>query len=320
EFAHRFLYLEKYEPYFPRRFVAILLDAKELAQQITLMSCHVFSQIQPREFFQKAWKQESSKWIHAPNICKFIEQYNTEVRWVQYTLLTEHKATRRCRFLLRFIDIALHCQKIRNFNTLAAIHSALTMNVIANLPWNQLNRCETKKYEDFRNLFDNWKKTEFFDQQEKAPSPAIPYLALFCKQFFRIEELEEYILPDQSINYNKLLHLADRAERFRSYSRQKYSFHKKFDYQALLFKEWALLEKITDDNLYKMSKELRKKIKYFIFIFSRCFFCVFMLYKVSQVLYFRKVKWIFTHMQMFGCFFVSLFFSLSVLFFLCCRF
>ncbi|ETO27732.1 hypothetical protein RFI_09401 [Reticulomyxa filosa] len=151
-----------------------------------------------------------------------------------------------------------HCQEIRNFNSLAAIHSALTANLIVNLPWDQLNNANSKKYEDFRNLFDNWKKTDFFDRQEKAASPAIPYLALFCKQFFRIEELEEYILPDQSINYNKLLHLADRAERFRSYSHKKYNFKKKYDYQALLFKEWAIQERITDDMLYEMSKEVRR--------------------------------------------------------------
>ncbi|ETO10378.1 RasGEF domain-containing protein, partial [Reticulomyxa filosa] len=264
EIRHRFLYLERFEPCFPKQFVAILLDAKELSQQITLMSFQIFEQIQPREFFKKAWKQETSKWIKAPNVCKFIEQYNTEVKWVQYTLLTEKKLARRGRFLLKFVDVALvnyHCQEIRNFNTLAAIHAALTANFIVNLPWDTLNRSEAKKYEEFRNLFDNWKKTDFFNRQEKAPSPAIPYLALFCKQFFRIEELEEYILPDQTINYNKLLHLADRAERFRSYTDQKYHFTKKFDYQALLFKEWALQEDITDDMLYEMSKEARKNEK-----------------------------------------------------------
>ncbi|ETO27733.1 rasGEF domain-containing protein [Reticulomyxa filosa] len=107
EFAHRFLYLQRFEPCFPKGFVAILLNAQELAQQITLMSYHIFEQIQAREFFKKAWKQDDSKWQKAPNICKFIEQYNTEVKWVQYTLLTERKVSRRCRFLLKFIDIAL---------------------------------------------------------------------------------------------------------------------------------------------------------------------------------------------------------------------
>ncbi|ETO03878.1 hypothetical protein RFI_33524, partial [Reticulomyxa filosa] len=53
DIRHRWLYLKPYEPSFPPKFVVILLNGDELAQQITLMDFHIFNKIKPREFFRK---------------------------------------------------------------------------------------------------------------------------------------------------------------------------------------------------------------------------------------------------------------------------
>ncbi|ETO34802.1 Ras guanine nucleotide exchange factor, partial [Reticulomyxa filosa] len=235
------------------------------------------------------WKKPDC-WKTSPNLVKMINQFNTEVRWVQTTLLQEKKLARRIRFLMKFIDIAYKCQQIRNFHTLAAIHSALIAKRIMNLPvffffssllllhiiyihiymhmhivdiiqWDGLKVQQRESWDKFQNLFD-WKKDALFELQERCESPAIPYLPLFCAQFFKIEESQEYKLGDGSINRRKLQLLVQRAERFVQYKQViGYHFPIKYDYQSLLLKEWKELQNVQEEHLEMLADLVGRNAK-----------------------------------------------------------
>ncbi|ETO05641.1 hypothetical protein RFI_31755 [Reticulomyxa filosa] len=98
--------------------------------------------------------------------------------------------------------------------------------------------------------------------QERCESPAIPYLPLFCAQFFKIEESQDYQLSDGSINRKKLQLLVERAERFVRYKQKKkiknfllvtlqigYQYQIKHDYQSLLLKEWKEQQNVQEEHL-----------------------------------------------------------------------
>ncbi|ETO29890.1 NUDIX hydrolase, partial [Reticulomyxa filosa] len=169
--------------------------------------------------------------------------------------------------------------------------------------WDGLKTQQRQLWEDFQKMFD-WKKEALYEMQERCESPAIPYLPLFCAQFFKIEEAYEYKLQDGAINRYKLELLVERAERFVRYKQVVfyfvcvitifkkiytecvmyvfiddanqtivqigYHYDIKYDYQALLLKEWKEQQNVQEEHLALLSDLIRRSVNLFL-IFSFLF-------------------------------------------------
>ncbi|ETO20275.1 Ras guanine nucleotide exchange factor, partial [Reticulomyxa filosa] len=215
ELLYRWPYLIRYEPLFPKHFVSIELNAEELAQQMTLMNFEVFRKVSPRELLNKSWEGRDG-WNKSPHLRHMIDQFDTEVKWAQLTLIQAPKVSKRVQWLCKLMDIATHCERLGNFHTLVAMHTALKSCLVKKMSWTSLSRKQKTRFDEFQTYFD-WKFSSLAQMQLRASAPAIPYIGFFCRDFYKHEEGGDYVQSDGSINRNRLIAVMTHADRLLCY-------------------------------------------------------------------------------------------------------
>jgi son of sevenless len=100
------------------------LDPLEVARQLCLFDHSIYCDIEASELNKCQWSKPQ-KHLHAPNITKLISRFNQCSKWVSSQIVQTQDLDPRAFVLSRFIVIALHCFRLRNFNFTAAVISAL---------------------------------------------------------------------------------------------------------------------------------------------------------------------------------------------------
>ncbi|KAJ8105803.1 hypothetical protein OPT61_g9960 [Boeremia exigua] len=117
-------------------------DAELLAQQLTIVEKDALDEIDWKELIELRWKQSSPQirdWVHylrtqeARGVDVVIARFNLVVKWaVSQCVLTEN-IEERARCIVKFIHIASHARKIRNYATMYQIAIALISNDVSRL-------------------------------------------------------------------------------------------------------------------------------------------------------------------------------------------
>ena len=84
-----------------------------LAEQITIRQFARFKRIHPRECLKQAWKNVERKHVDAPNITKYIEEFNRLTRWIQSSILVAKGLKRRGRIIKKWVKIEEELYKLR---------------------------------------------------------------------------------------------------------------------------------------------------------------------------------------------------------------
>ena len=117
-------------------------DAELLAQQFTVIEKDALDEIDWKELIELRWKQSSPQirdWVHylrtqeARGVDVVIARFNLVVKWaVSECVLTEN-IEERARCIVKYIHIASHARKLRNYATMYQIAIALISNDVARL-------------------------------------------------------------------------------------------------------------------------------------------------------------------------------------------
>ncbi|KAF2996419.1 Guanine nucleotide exchange factor lte1 [Curvularia kusanoi] len=117
-------------------------DAELLAQQFTVVEKDALDEIDWKELIELRWKQSSPQirdWVHylrtqeARGVDVVIARFNLVVKWaVSECVLTEN-IEERARCIVKFIHIASHARKLRNYATMYQIAIALISNDVSRL-------------------------------------------------------------------------------------------------------------------------------------------------------------------------------------------
>ncbi|KAK2023533.1 RasGEF domain-containing protein [Colletotrichum zoysiae] len=121
----------------------LAFDSEILAQQFTLIEKDALNEIDWKELIDMGWKNattnDSRSWVDflrntdAHGVEVVIARFNIMVKWACSEIVLTQNIEERARCVIKFIHIANHCRRYRNFATMSQITIALTSQEVSRL-------------------------------------------------------------------------------------------------------------------------------------------------------------------------------------------
>jgi hypothetical protein len=123
----------------------LAFDSDILAQQFTLIEKDALNEIDWKELIDMRWKHAEQNGVNVRSWVSFlrdtdargvevvIARFNIMVKWAISEIVLTQDIEERARCIIKFIHIASHCRRYRNFATMSQITIALTSNEISRL-------------------------------------------------------------------------------------------------------------------------------------------------------------------------------------------
>jgi hypothetical protein len=120
----------------------LAFDSQILAQQFTLIEKDALNEIDWKDLIEMRWKDastESRSWVEFLRTSEprgvevVIARFNLMVKWAVSEILLTQDLGERVRCIIKYIHIAAHCRKHRNFATMTQLTVALTAKDISRL-------------------------------------------------------------------------------------------------------------------------------------------------------------------------------------------
>ncbi|KAK4163022.1 guanine nucleotide exchange factor LTE1 [Cladorrhinum sp. PSN259] len=144
----------------------LAFDSDTLAQQFTLIEKDALNEIDWKELIDMRWKNVRQTGINARSWVSFlrdtdargvevvIARFNIMVKWAISEVVLTQDIEERARCIIKFVHIAAHCRRYRNFATMAQLTVALTSNEIARLTktWTMVPMSDHRTLQDLETL------------------------------------------------------------------------------------------------------------------------------------------------------------------------
>jgi len=152
---------KKYSVHLP---FILAFDSETLAQQFTLIEKDALNEIDWKELIEMSWKNaannDSRSWVDflrnsdAHGVEVVIARFNIMVKWACSQIVLTQDIEERARCIIKFIHIAAHCRKYRNFATMSQIAIALTSQEIGRLAktWAMVPQHDMQTLQDLETL------------------------------------------------------------------------------------------------------------------------------------------------------------------------
>lgn len=202
------------------------LNSFEFAKQLTLIESKIFLAIKSEELLSGNYASKKSKLNLSPNVSRSLLFTNLLTEYVLDSILQPGLPLKKR--ILRFrnwLNVALSCYYLKNFNSLAAIIISLQNHILSRLDeiWNGLPEKHKNLYKDLMKIIhpDNnykgyrYKISKILDENEtKSSVPLVPYINLFLQDLTFIDEgnrdfrNSNSFLRSKIINIDKFLKIA----------------------------------------------------------------------------------------------------------------
>ena len=144
----------------------LAFDSDILAQQFTLIEKDALNEIDWKELIDMRWKNAEQNGINSRSWVSFlrdtdargvevvIARFNIMVKWAISEIVLTRDLEERARCIIKFIHIAAHCRRYRNFATMSQLTIALTSNEISRLSktWAMVPASDKRTMQDLENL------------------------------------------------------------------------------------------------------------------------------------------------------------------------
>lgn len=121
----------------------LAFDSEILAQQFTLIEKDALNEIDWKELIEMRWKNADNNdcrsWVQflrdadARGVEVVIARFNIVVKWAVSEIVLTQNMEERARCIIKYIHIAAHCRRYRNFATMSQITIALTSGEVERL-------------------------------------------------------------------------------------------------------------------------------------------------------------------------------------------
>ncbi|CAN8104541.1 unnamed protein product [Discula destructiva] len=151
----------KYSAHLP---FVLAFESEILAQQFTLIEKDALDEIDWKELIDMRWKNaennDSRSWVHflrdtdARGVEVVIARFNIVVKWAISEIVLTQDMEERARTIIKYIHIALHCRRYRNFATMSQIAVALTSGEIGRLTqtWRLVPATDLRTFRELETL------------------------------------------------------------------------------------------------------------------------------------------------------------------------
>ncbi|RDW64929.1 hypothetical protein BP6252_10580 [Coleophoma cylindrospora] len=141
----------------------LAFDSQLLAQQFTLIEKDALNEIDWKDLTEMRWKdtqKESRSWVEFLRTSEprgvevVIARFNLMVKWAVSEIVLTQDIEERVRCIMKFIHIADHCRRYRNFATMTQLTVALTSKEIARLTetWSIIPAAELQTLDEMEAL------------------------------------------------------------------------------------------------------------------------------------------------------------------------
>ncbi len=141
----------------------LAFDSKVLAQQFTLIEKDALNEIDWKELIDMRWKNTSTNprsWVdflrtqEARGVEVVIARFNIMVKWAVSECVLTQNIEERVQTIIKYIHIAAHCRRYRNYATMYQLTVALTSNDLARLSktWAQIPATDLATLKELENL------------------------------------------------------------------------------------------------------------------------------------------------------------------------
>ena len=247
------------DPDTPLSFFSVLdFDSKDMAAELTRISYHIFSEIQPKEFFKGAFTK-NKKNETSPHLTEISNRFNKLSYWLMEEVLSYDNSTDRAQVLEKFIDIANELMKLNNFNDCMSIITGLGHINIKDLvkTWKNVSKQSNKDLENLNNILnfqDNYKIIrEKIEECLIDNKPYIPFLGPYNKRICYLEEYGPYVKDDSLINIDKIVLVQQIFDQIYKFKLKKYDFVRNPKKELIIFQ---CLDPITEEELDKLASSI----------------------------------------------------------------
>lgn len=173
----------------------LAFDSEILAQQFTLIEKDALNEVDWKELIEMRWKNannDSRSWVDflrntdARGVEVVIARFNIMVKWVISEIVLTQDMEERARCIIKFLHIAAHCRKYRNFATMSQVAIALTSNEVARLArtWAMVPPTDLKTMKDLESLVSPTKnfynlRAEMEGGANAADTGCIPFVGIY---------------------------------------------------------------------------------------------------------------------------------------------
>jgi DNA-directed RNA polymerase subunit H (RpoH/RPB5) len=199
------------------------LSPTELARQITLLEQQLFKAIKPYELQNQCWTKPD-KYEKAPNVMNMINHATRISMWVVTEIMKHETVVKRAECCKKFIDLALECQKISNFNAVMEIIGGLGNAAIIRLKhtWKEVDRQKFAELERLRR-YSEQNYRDLRAAVHSAPQPVIPFLGVYLTDLTYVED-GAVNRVGHLINFQKLSKIAEYILEIQQYQQGAYNF------------------------------------------------------------------------------------------------
>ena len=164
--------------------------ARDIANQLTLLTLHVHNSINAPELLGKQWEGPSA--ANVPNFIQYRDFINKVSNWVTYAIVSEQGEGARVNNMAQLIKLCEELLRINNFDMLVAVYGGITDNAVARLTqtYAALPQEARSAFPKFEELLSNKGTTKMIKHaMASAPRPRFPSLVIHLRDLVHLDQL-----------------------------------------------------------------------------------------------------------------------------------
>jgi hypothetical protein len=183
--------------------------AIQLARQLTLMEIDYLKAIDVYELAVYIWENSDDSKEYRKNLDAYIARFNKVSYWVASEVLSIDEDKGRAVLIEKFIDMAKHCQELKNFNITVSVVTGLSLSCIRRLSktWKLVNERLTKSFEKLKllvNPANNHHDYRKIINTVSGSDRCIPYFGVFMRDVTLCNYGNPKKLKNGLYNFSKL--------------------------------------------------------------------------------------------------------------------
>jgi len=171
----------------------LAFDSLVLAQQFTLIEKDALNEIDWKDLMEMRWKDtstDSRSWVdflrtsEPRGVEVVIARFNIMVKWAVSEVVLTQDLGERVRCIIKYIHIAAHCRKLRNFATMTQLTVALTSQEITRLTktWSYVSVADKRTLKELEGLVtptSNFHSLRAEMEGSGADQGCIPFVGIY---------------------------------------------------------------------------------------------------------------------------------------------
>ncbi|KAF2083218.1 hypothetical protein K490DRAFT_70031 [Saccharata proteae CBS 121410] len=185
----------------------LLYDSETLAQQFTLIEKDALDEIDWKELIELRWKQSSPNirdWVEylrttsSHGVDVVIARFNVMVKWALSECVLTESLEERVRCIVKYIHIAAHCRRLRNYATMYQITIALLSTDCARLTrtWDAVPAGEKRTLRELERLVQplrNFQALRMEMECSRLEEGCVPFVGLYTRDLIYNAQKPAYV-------------------------------------------------------------------------------------------------------------------------------